>query len=157
MVFGLIAAMAQVMEDSTATWGAVYLRDDLGAAAAVSGLGFIALRRRRRSGGCSATGSSPAMATAPSRRVRARLMAGAAMATALAFPGIVIIVLALGVVGLGIGTLIPSSLRAANDIPGLPRGVGLTSWAWCHGSRSSSPRRWSGSSPTPPACAPAYS
>ena len=35
VALGVIAAMAQVMEDSTATWGAVYLRDDLGAAAAV--------------------------------------------------------------------------------------------------------------------------
>nr|WP_162254774.1 MFS transporter [Phycicoccus sp. Root563] len=33
---------------------------------------------------------------------------------------------AFGVVGLGIGTLIPASLRAADDIPGLPRGLGLS-------------------------------
>lgn len=29
------------MEDATATWGAVYLCGDLGAAAAVGGLGFV--------------------------------------------------------------------------------------------------------------------
>src|SRR5919108_433046 len=40
LALGLIAAMAQVMEDATATWGAVYLREDLEAAAAVAGLGF---------------------------------------------------------------------------------------------------------------------
>jgi MFS family permease len=125
VALGLIAAMAQVMEDSTATWGAVYLRDDLGAAAAVSGLGFIALQTTQTVGrllgdrvvtrygdravGCAGT-----------------VLAGAAMVVALAFPGIVITVLALGAVGLGIGTLIPSSLRTADDIPGLPRGVGLS-------------------------------
>ena len=36
--------MAQTMEDTTAAWGGVYLREELGAAAAVSGLGFIALQ-----------------------------------------------------------------------------------------------------------------
>ena len=44
VALGLIAAMAQTMEDTTAAWGGVYLREELGAAAAVSGLGFIALQ-----------------------------------------------------------------------------------------------------------------
>ena len=125
VVLGLIAAMAQVMEDSTATWGAVYLRDDLGAAAAVSGLGFIALQTTQTIGRL----LGDRVVTRYGDRAVARagtVLAGAAMATALAFPGIAITVLALGVVGLGIGTLIPGSLRAADDIPGLPRGVGLS-------------------------------
>ena len=53
-------------------------------------------------------------------------LAGSAMAGALAVPATVTTVLAFGAVGLGIGTLIPGSLRTADDIPGLPRGVGLS-------------------------------
>ena len=122
---GVIAALAQVMEDATATWGAVYLREDLGAAAAVSGLGFIALQALQTVGRL----LGDRVVTRYGDRAVARAgatLAGAAMAGALAAPGIVTTVLAFGAVGLGIGTLIPGSLRTADDIPGLPRGVGLS-------------------------------
>ena len=121
---GLIAAMAQVMEDSTATWGAVYLRDDLGAAAAVGGLGFIALQAMQTVGRL----IGDRVVTRYGDRAVARAgaaLAGCAMAGALAVPGTATTVLAFGAVGLGIGTLIPGSLRAADEIPGLPRGIGL--------------------------------
>jgi MFS family permease len=125
MALGLIAALAQVMEDSSATWGAVYLREDLGAAAAVSGLAFVALQASQIVGRL----IGDRVVTRHGDRAVARMGAsigGIAMAGALAVPAPVTTVLAFGVVGLGIGTLIPASMRAADDIPGLPRGVGLT-------------------------------
>ena len=125
VALGVIAAMAQVMEDSTATWGAVYLREELGAAAAVSGLGFIALQASQTVGRL----IGDRVVTRYGDRAVARAgaaLAGAAMAGALAAPGIATTVLALGAVGLGIGTLIPGSLRTADELPGLPRGVGLS-------------------------------
>jgi MFS family permease len=125
VALGVIAAMAQVMEDSTATWGAVYLRNDLGAAAAVGGLGFIALQASQTVGRL----LGDRLVTRYGDRAVARAgaaLAGAAMAGALAVPGTATTVLAFGVVGLGIGTLIPGSLRTADDLPGLPRGVGLS-------------------------------
>jgi hypothetical protein len=64
LALGLIAAMAQTMEDTTAAWGAVCLREELGAAAAVGGLGFIALQSTQTWAACSTTASSPATATA---------------------------------------------------------------------------------------------
>ena len=82
-----IAACAQSVEDVGAAWSALYLRQDLGAAAAVGGLATAA----------ALTTSSP-------------------LATVAAF----------GAVGLGIGTLIPASMRQADALPGLPPGAGLT-------------------------------
>jgi MFS family permease len=125
LALGVIAAMAQVMEEATATWGAVYLRNDLGAAAAVSGLGFIALQGTQTIGRLLGDRVVTRFGDRAVARAGATL-AGCAMAGALAAPATATTILAFGLVGLGIGTLIPASLRAADGLPGLPRGVGLS-------------------------------
>jgi MFS family permease len=125
LALGLIVAMAQVMEDSSAVWGTVYLREVLGAAAAVSGLGFVALQSMQIVGRL----MGDRVVTRYGDRAVARTgaaLAGIAMAVALAAPATVTTVLAFGAVGFGIGTLIPAGMRAADNTPGLPRGVGIT-------------------------------
>jgi MFS family permease len=125
VALGTVAALAQVMEDTGGTWGVVYLREDLGAAAAVSGLGFVALQAFQTLGRL----LGDRAVTRYGDRAVARAgttLAGGAMVAALAMPATASTVLALGVVGLGIGTLIPASMRSADNLPGLPRGVGLT-------------------------------
>lgn len=122
LALGLIAGMAQMMEDTTAAWGGVYLREELGAAAAVGGLGFIALQATQTVGRL----LGDRVVTRYGDRAVARAgatLAGGAMAVALAFPGIPITVLAFGLVGAGIGTLIPGAMRAADRL--LPNGMGL--------------------------------
>lgn len=121
----VIAAGAQVLEDAAATWSAVYLREDLGTTAATAGLGFIALQTLQTVGRL----VGDRLVTRYGDRAVARagaLLAGGAMAAALAVPTATSTVLAFGAVGLGIGTLIPASLRTADLLPGLPRGAGLT-------------------------------
>jgi len=125
VALGLIAAMAQAMEDTGATWSAIYLREDLGAAAAVAGLGFIALQATQTVGRL----VGDRLVTRYGDRAVARAgagMAGAAMVLALAIATPASTIVAFGAVGLGIGTLIPASLRAVNGLAGLPAGVGLT-------------------------------
>ena len=125
VALGLIAAMAQAMEDTAATWSAVYLREDLGAAAAVGGLGFIALQATQTVGRL----VGDRLVTRYGDRAVARAgaaTAGVAMALALAVATPASTIVAFGAVGLGIGTLIPASLRAVNGLAGLPAGVGLT-------------------------------
>jgi MFS family permease len=125
LALGVIASMAQVMEEVTATWGAVYLREDLGAAAAVAGLGFIALQGTQTVGRL----LGDRVVTRYGDRAVARAgtaLAGSAMAAALAFPGVATTIIAFGLVGAGIGTMIPGALRTADGLPGLPRGVGLS-------------------------------
>jgi MFS family permease len=125
VALGTVAALAQVMEDTGGAWGVVYLREDLDAAAAVSGLGFVALQI------CQTLGRllGDRAVTRYGDRSVARAgtaLAGGAMVAALAVPATASTVLAFGAVGLGIGTLIPASMRTADNLPGLPRGVGLT-------------------------------
>jgi MFS family permease len=122
VALGLIAAMAQTMEDTTAAWGAVYLREELGAAAAVGGLGFIALQSTQTVGRL--LGDRVVTRYGDRRVGRAgAALAGVAMAVALAAPGIAGTVVAFGLVGAGIGTLIPAAMRSADRL--LPNGMGL--------------------------------
>ncbi len=125
VALGVIAACAQVMEDATATWGAVYLRGDLGAAAAVGGLGFVALQGMQTLGRLLADRVVTRYGDRAVARVGAAL-AGCAMTAALVWPAAVTTVLAFGVVGLGIGTLIPAALRTADALPHLPSGAGVS-------------------------------
>jgi MFS family permease len=125
LALGVIAAMAQTIEDTAATWSAVYLREDLGAAAAVAGLGFIALQSAQTVGRFLGDRAVTRFGDRAVARAGAAL-AGAATTSALALPSVPGTVLAFGAAGLGIGTLIPASLRTADGLPGLPRGAGLT-------------------------------
>ena len=54
------------------------------------------------------------------------LLAAAAMSAALLVPSVPAVIAALAVVGLGIGTWIPAGMRTADQLPGLPPGVGIT-------------------------------
>jgi hypothetical protein len=121
----VVGSMAQGIEDLTSTWSALYLRRELGAAALVGGLGFVALQSLQTVGRL----AGDRAVTAWGDRAVARggaAVAAAAMGLALLTASPVLVVTALGVVGLCIGTLIPASLRAADELPGLPRGVGLS-------------------------------
>ena len=122
---GTIAACAQSVEDVGAAWSALDLRQDLGAAAAVGGLGFIALQT------CQTVGrllGDPAVTRFGDRAVAraGAALGGCATAAALATSSPAATVAAFGLIGLGIGTLIPASMRSADELPGLPPGAGLT-------------------------------
>ncbi len=125
LALAVVGSMAQGIEDLTSTWSALYLREELGAAAVVGGLGFVALQGLQTVGRL----VGDRAVTAWGDRAVARTggaVAAAAMGLALLSGSAALTVVALGVVGLGIGTLIPAALRAADDLPGLPRGLGLS-------------------------------
>ncbi|CAA9387970.1 MAG: hypothetical protein AVDCRST_MAG35-249 [uncultured Quadrisphaera sp.] len=124
LVLGVVAAMAQTVEEAGATWGAVYLREELGAPAAVAGLAFIVLQATQTVGRLVGDRAVARFGDRAVARAGASL-AGTAMAVALALPAVGTTVAAFGAVGLGIGTLIPASLRTADAVPGLPPGTGL--------------------------------
>ncbi len=125
VLLGLLASGAQVMEDTGATWSAVYLRTELGAAAGLAGLGFVALQGAQTVGRLLADRVVTRFGDVACARAGAGL-AGTAMAVALVLADPVATVVAFGVVGLGIGTIIPGAMRAADAVPGLRPGTGLT-------------------------------
>jgi MFS family permease len=123
---GLVAAAANMMEDVTSTWSAVYLRDSLGTGAVVAGFGFIALQAAQTVGRFAGDGLVTRFGDRAVARVGASLALGG-MSLALVFATPVTTIVAFGLVGAGVGTLIPGAIRTAEGLPGLPPGTGL-SW-----------------------------
>jgi MFS family permease len=124
LALGLIAAFANMMEDIGATWSAVYLRDSLGSGPAVAGFGFIALQASQTVGRF----VGDPLVTRFGDRTVARIGAGLAfvgMLVAIVVPTPAVTVVAFGVVGAGIGTIIPGALRMAESTPGVATGTGI--------------------------------
>jgi len=125
----VIAAAGALVEDAGSSWAAIYLSGPLGASAFVAGLGFIALQ------GMQFVGRIFGDSLVDRFGQRAVARAGGAivflgMGTALAFPGVVGTVVGFGLAGLGVATLIPAAMHAADELPGFRAGTGLTIVAW---------------------------
>ncbi len=124
LALGVLIAMAQSIEDTGATWAAVYLREDLGTGAGFAGAGFIALQGAQTVGRLLGDRAVSRYGDRTVARTGAGL-AGAAMAVALALPTPVNTVAAFAAVGLGIATVIPAAMRTADALPG-PPGLALS-------------------------------
>jgi MFS family permease len=125
----VIAASGALVEDAGATWSAILLTDTLGASALLAGFGFIALQ------GMQFIGRMLGDRFVDRFGQRAVARAGGAivfvgMGTALAFPSIPGVIVGFGLAGLGVATLIPAAMHAADELPGFRPGTGLTIVAW---------------------------
>jgi len=126
---GLLAACGVFVEDAGSSWSTLYLRTDLGAAPALAGLGYVALSVAMTVGRL--TGDRVVDRFGQRRVVRAGGALGAVgMGTALAFPSIPLTLVGFALAGLGVATLIPAVFQAADDVPGLPHGLGLAVSNW---------------------------
>jgi fucose permease len=122
-VAGLMVCSGAV-EDSSASWGAVYLRDDLGAGAFVAGLPFVAFQTTMTLGRLA--GDRVVDRFGPVRVARTgALVAMAALMAALllAHPWAAVVGWALA--GLGVATLFPLAFAAAGTVPGVRAGDGI--------------------------------
>jgi MFS family permease len=128
-VLGALAASGALVEDAGSSWGALYLRRELGAGAAVGGLAFVALQGAQTLGRL--TGDR-VVDHFGQRRVA--LSGGAltavGMGAALAWPSIPSTLVGFALAGLGVATLIPAVMHTADELPGLSAGVGLTVVSW---------------------------
>ena len=126
---GTLAAAAAFVEDAGFSWGALYLRGEVGVGAAAGGLAFVALQLAMTVGRL--TGDR-VVDRIGQRRVA--LWGGAAIALgmgiALAVPALGTTLAGFALAGLGVATLVPAVMHAADELPGLPAGVGLTIVSW---------------------------
>lgn len=128
-VLGLLAiaglmVCSGAVEDSSASWGAVYLRDDLGAGAFVAGLPFVAFQicmTAGRIGGDRVVDRYGAVRVA---RLGA-LVAAVALGVALLVAHPVAAVVGWAVAGLGVAVLFPLAFAAAGAVPGVRPGDGI--------------------------------
>lgn len=125
----LIAMAGAVAEDAGNTWATLYLSESLGAPAAIAALGFIALVGAQFIGRLI---GDPLVDRFGQRTVACvgGLIAAVGMGLALAFPSTLGTIAGFAAVGFGIATLIPLAMHAADELPGLRPGVGLTLVSW---------------------------
>jgi MFS family permease len=133
--YALVAALAifsiagSVVEDAGNSWGTIYLRDSVGAPAAVAAFGYIAMVSAMFVGRLAGDRLVDRFG------VRAVAMAGGAviaagMGVALAFPTATGTVVGFAAAGLGVATVAPAAFQAADTVPGLRPGTGLTVVTW---------------------------
>ncbi|TFD93038.1 MFS transporter [Cryobacterium lactosi] len=124
-----IAAGGAIVEEAGSSWSAIYLSGSLGATAFAAGLGFIALQSMQ----VIARLVGDRMVDRFGQRAVARtggLMVLVGMGSALAHPSVLLTIIGFGLAGFGVATLIPGAMHAADEIPGLRPGTGLTLVSW---------------------------
>lgn len=127
--FVLVAICGAVVEEAGNSWAAVYLRNELGAPGAVAATAFIAFMAAQFVG--RATGDrfvdrfgQRAVAQAGGVLVALGMGLGLAVGTVPAT------VVGYAVAGFGVATVIPAAMHAADSLPGLRAGTGLTVVTW---------------------------
>ena len=126
---GVLAAAGAFVEDAGGSWSAVDLRDELGAGPAAAGLGFVALSVAMTVGRLTGDRVVDRFGQRRVARVGGGLTA-AGVGLALALPSIATTLLGFAVAGLGVATLVPAVYHAADELPGLRRGLGLAVVNW---------------------------
>lgn len=127
--FAALPMLGGVVEDSAASWAAVYLRDTLGASAFVAGLGFVAAQTMMVMGRV----IGDRLVDRFGARSVARwgsLLAAAGMLAVVVGSVPAVAIAGFGLAGLGVATLFPLGLAAAGAIPGVRTadGVAVASW-----------------------------
>lgn len=126
---GVLAVCGAVVEDAGASWSALYLRSELAAGAATAGLGFVALQTAMTVGRL--TGDRVVDRFGQRRVVEVGgVLIAAGMGLALAVPSVATTLLGFALAGLGVATLVPAVYHAADELPGLAHGSGLTVVNW---------------------------
>ncbi|MCY6383512.1 MFS transporter [Hoeflea prorocentri] len=124
-VVGLVALFSMVPEGAILDWGALYLRQDLGADVSYSGLAFGAVAATMAT--VRFVGDAVRRKFGAVRTVRYSALIAAAglfVAAIAGSPAAAIAGFALS--GIGIANLVPVALSAAGNLPGLPAGVGIS-------------------------------
>jgi fucose permease len=125
----VIAIAGATIEDAGSSWATLYLRDGLGAPAAIAVFGYVALV------GCMFIGRliGDRLVDRFGERAVGRaggVIAAVGMGCALAFPSIAGTIAGFGAAGFGVATLIPAAMHGADRLRGMRPGTGLTAVTW---------------------------
>lgn len=127
-LIGLLAAMGLIAEGAMYDWSVLYLRQDVGASAAVAGLGYTAFSAAMAAARFG--GDWVRERTTPVRLLRLSGCVGAAgMALALAVPHPIAVLTGFALVGLGFANIVPVLFSAAAQVPGVPPAHGIAAVA----------------------------
>lgn len=126
---GLMAAAAGLIEDTGATWGAIYMDRAFAVVPFIAGMAFVALQGSQMVGRF--TGDALVDRFGPiGSLVQGAVVAAVGMGLALSFPSAVFTIVGFACAGWGVATVIPSAMHAADELPGMAPGTGLTIVTW---------------------------
>lgn len=129
LALGVLALCGAVVEDAGSSWGALYLRNELGTGAAAGGLAFVVLATTMTIGRL--TGARAVDRFGQRAVVRAGgLVTAAGMGFALAFPSVPTTLIGYALAGIGVATVVPAAMHTTDELPGVPHGVGLAVVSW---------------------------
>ncbi|MDO5067901.1 MAG: MFS transporter [Propionibacteriaceae bacterium] len=124
VALGLLGASAGLLEDTGGTWGAIYLERQFEVIPFLTGMAFVALQGMQLIGRF--TGDAlVARLGAVASTVQGALLAGLGMSVALIWPSPATTIVGFACIGWGMATIIPSSMHAADELPGMNHGDGL--------------------------------
>lgn len=126
---GMILVFAGSTEDAGSTWGALFMRSTFDAAPFLAGLAFVALQGAQTVGRFTGDAVVDRLGDRTTARLGA-LVGMAGMSLALLVPTPATALLGFAAVGWGVATLFPAAFRAADELPGVPHGVGITVVGW---------------------------
>ncbi|CAL9329122.1 MFS transporter [Nocardiopsis dassonvillei] len=129
LVLSVLLMFAGGIEDSAATWGAVYMTSELEASLFLAAMPFVACQAMMTLGRLAGDRVTDRFGAAAVGRA-CGLLAGGGIAFALLVPNPVATVIGFGVMGLGVSTLFPLTLAAAGNVPGVRTGDGITVVGW---------------------------
>lgn len=129
LALGVLGASIGGIEDVGASWGAVYMVEVYAAVPFVAGLAFVALQGAQTIGRL--TGDRVVDRLGAQRTVTlGAALAGVGMLAAVLVGNQWFMLVGFACAGLGIAVSIPMAMHAADELPGLAPGVGLTVVTW---------------------------
>ena len=124
-LIGTVALFSMIPEGAVLDWGALYLRNELGASVALSGFGYaafsLAMAIMRFAGDLvrDRFGAVKTLRFCTVMSIVGLLMAGMA-------PNVVIAMIGFTIAGIGISNMVPIAFSAAGNLPGMAPGIGLS-------------------------------
>jgi MFS family permease len=125
----VIAIAGATVEDAGNSWATLYLRDSLGAPAAIAAFGYVALVGFMFVGRLLGDRLVDRFGERAVTRTGG-IITAAGMGAALAFPSVPGTIAGFAAAGLGVATLIPAAMHGADQLPGMRPGTGLTVLTW---------------------------
>lgn len=129
VALGLLGASVGLIEDSGGSWGAVYMDAMFAVSPFLAGMAFVALQASQMLGRF--TGDALTNRFGPRLAVtQGVVIAALGMGVAVCLPSPASTLIGFACAGWGIATAIPMAMHAADQLPGMAHGNGLTFVTW---------------------------
>lgn len=129
LALGALLVFAGSTEDAGNSWGALFMDSTFEVTPFMAGMAFVALQGAQTIGRFTGDAVVDRLGDRLTARIGALIVA-AGMSLTLLVPTTTTALIGFAAAGWGIATLFPAAFRAADDMPGVPPGLGVTLVGW---------------------------